>query len=98
MQIFSHPLAYILYLIAVAVHFAAPAMPGFAEKILKYANLSLHVAMYFVMMLCRIPLEEVVLLYMLSLLLYVLSALLWQSLRKSEREAGIEAAEGEEKE
>ena len=88
MQIFLNPLAYIGYFAVVALHFVAPVLPPLSEKILKYANIALHVILYFVMMLCRIPLDEVVLLYMLSLLLYAASALLWQRMRRmSEREA-----------
>ena len=95
MQIFLNPLAYIAYLAVVAVHFAAPAVPPFWEKILKCANIALHVVLYFLLMLCRSPLDEVVLLYMLSLLLYVASALLWRRIRRmAEREAqGIEKEE-----
>ena len=97
MQIFLNPLAYIGYLSVVAMHFASPALPCRAEKILKYVNLALHVLLYFVMMLCRIPLEEVVLLYLLSLLLYLLSALLFRKLKKADTHEKNEAAgkEGE---
>ena len=81
MQIFLNPLAYISYLAVVELHFASPPLSPLWEKILKYANIALHVALYFVMMLCRIPLDEVVLLYLLSLLLYLLSALLFHKLK-----------------
>ncbi len=81
MQILSHPLPLILYLFFAALHFISPALPPLGEKILKYANLALHVMLYFVMMLYRIPLDEVVFLYLFSLLLYVLSALFWQRRR-----------------
>jgi hypothetical protein len=88
MQIFLNPLAYISYFFITALHFAAPMLPPLGEKILKYVNVALHVAFYFVMMLCRIPLNEAVLLYLLSLLLYLLSALLWHKLKKKDmREA-----------
>ena len=97
MQIFLNPLAYISYLIIVALHFVAPPLPPLSEKILKYANIALHVAFYFVMMLCRIPLDEVVLLYLLSLLLYLLSALHFRKLKKADTHEKNEAAgkEGE---
>ena len=97
MQIFLNPLAYISYLIIVALHFVAPPLPPLSEKILKYANIALHVAFYFVMMLCRIPLDEVVLLYLLSLLLYLLSALLFHKLKREDVREDSSAAgkEGE---
>ena len=97
MQIFLNSLAYISYLFVVALHFVASALPPLLEKILTYANIALHVVLYFVMMLCRIPLEEVVLLYLLSLLLYLLSALLFRKLKKADTHEKNEAAgkEGE---
>ena len=97
MQIFLNPLAYISYLIIVALHFVAPPLPPLSEKILKYANIALHVILYLVLMLCRIPLDEVVLLYLLSLLLYLLSALLFRKLKKVDTHEKNEAAgkEGE---
>ena len=95
MQIFLNPLAYIGYLSVVAMHFASPALPCRAEKILKYVNLALHVLLYFVMMLCRIPLEEVVLLYLLSLLLYLLSALLFHKMKREEESGEKSVAEKE---
>lgn len=95
MQIFLNPLAYISYLAVVALHFAAPALPPLWEKILKYANIALHVAFYFVMMLCRIPLDEVVLLYLLSLLLYLLSALFFHKLKREDVREDSSAVEKE---
>ena len=97
MQIFLNPLAYISYLFVVALHFVAPALPPLWEKILKYAGIALHVILYLVLMLCRIPLDEVVLLYLLSLLLYLLSALLFHKLKReaAKEENSLAEKEGE---
>jgi len=93
MQIFSQPLPLILYLVLVALHFVSPALPPLWEKIVKYANLALHVVLYFVMMLCRISLDEVVLLYLLSLLLYLLAVLLFQRFCKTAQNESKEEKE-----
>ena len=78
MQIFSQPLPLILWIALSAMHFILPILPGVWQRITKYANIYLHIALYFVLIFCRIPLDEVVLLFLLSLLFYILSALLWQ--------------------
>jgi hypothetical protein len=93
MQIFSQPLPLILYLVLAALHFVSFALPPLWEKIVKYINLALHVILYFLMMLCRIPLDEVVLLYFLSLLLYLFAVLLFQRLRKTEQDESEEKKE-----
>ncbi len=94
MQIFSHPLPLVLSLLLAALHFAAPALSGRWEGLLKYINVVLHIALYFLLMLYRIPLEEVALVFLFSLLLYVLSSLLWQSIRlRCEKRAAAEEKE-----
>lgn len=94
MQIFSHPVPLILAILLAVLHLVAPALPSVWEKIAKCANIYLHIVLYFALILFKIPLDEVVLIYLFSLLLYILSALLWQRIRAlSERWAKTEAGE-----
>ena len=84
MLIFSKALPLSVYIVLVALHFVSPLLQGIGESILKYANLFFHVALFAILMLSSIPLDEVVLLYLVSLLLYLLSYLLWQKIRKKQ--------------
>ncbi len=94
MQIFSHPVPLILAILLMLLHFVAPALPALFEKIMKYANICLHIVLYFALILFKIPLDEVVLVYLVSLLLYILSALLWQRIdARSEQSAAKEEGE-----
>ena len=95
MQILSQPLPLILWILLAGLHFAVPLLPRRIGIVLRYTNICLHIGLYFVCMLCRIPQEEVVLLFLLSLLAYVLSALLWQ---RTSRRASIEAVTAKEEE
>lgn len=87
MQIFFEALPLSVYIFLVALHFVSPALPRLGERILKYANLFFHVVLYALLMLYSIPLDEAVLLYLFSLLAYLLSFLLWQWIRKKQGNA-----------
>lgn len=97
MQILAQPLPLVAYITAVAFHFVFSALPRPWDRALKFVNIFFHVALYALLMLCGIPLDEVVLLYLVSLLSYLLSYLLWQWIRKKQGEsaAGSEEQEGE---
>ena len=97
MQILAQPLPLAVYIAIVALHFVFSALPRPWESILKYANLFFHVAFYALSMLCRIPLAEVVLLYLVSLLAYLLSCLLWKKIREKQAEHAVRSDEREEK-
>lgn len=81
MQIFSEPLPLIFWIALAAMHFILPALPENWQRISKYTNICLHIVLYFVLIVCRIPLDEVVLLFLITLLFYILSVLLWQKCR-----------------
>ena len=80
MQILSNPLPLILFILFAALHFVPPLFASLFCKIIRYANICLHILLYFVFMLYRIPLDEVVLLFLVSLLLYVLSSSLFEKI------------------
>lgn len=88
MQIFAHPLPLALFVLFAALHFIPPLFSKSLCKILRYVNIGLHIILYLVLMLCRIPLDEVVLLLLVSLLLYVLSSLLWEKIGRGKEKAG----------
>ena len=80
MQIFLNPLPLIFFCALIALHFVSGAFSTLIEKIIKYANVALHIILFFVLMLYLIPLEEVALLYLFSLLFYLLAYLFWNVL------------------
>ncbi len=96
MQIFSQPLPLILWIALAAMHFILPILPGIWQRIAKYINIYLHIVLYFLLIFCRIPLDEVVLLFLLSFLFYLLSALLWQKCRGKGRAQATDEKDGEE--
>lgn len=75
MQIFSHLFPLAFFLLLLVLHFASEALSKNARKITKYVNIFLHICLFFVLMLYQIPLEEVALLYLVSLLFYLLANL-----------------------
>ena len=97
MQILAQPLPLAIYIAVTALHFVFSALPSSWGRILKCVNLFFHVALYALLMLCRIPLEEVVLLYLFSLLAYLLSCLLWQKNCEKRAENAACSDEREEK-
>ena len=95
MQILAQPLPLAMYIAVVAFHFVFSALPRPWDRALKFVNIFFHVALYALLMLRGIPLDEVVLLYLFSLLFYLLSFLLWQRIRKKQ---GASVADSEEQE
>ena len=92
MQFFSNPLPVALFLLVLILHFASAAFSCTVERIIKYANIFLHIVLFFVLMLCKIPLQEAALLYLLSLLFYLLAYLFWERVhcmkKKNEEKKG----------
>lgn len=75
MQILSSFLPLAFFLLLLLLHFVSEALSEMARKITKYVNIFLHICLFFVFMLYKIPLEEVALLYLVSLLFYLLANL-----------------------
>ena len=87
MQIFSNLLPLFSFFALLILHFAAAVLSSLARKTAKYVNIALHALLFFVCMLCKIPLEEVALLYLVSLLFYLLAELFFaRRRRKKENE------------
>ena len=87
MQIFSNLLPLFSFFSLLILHFAAAVLSSSARKTAKYVNIALHILFFFVCMLCKIPLEEVALLYLVSLLCYLLAELFFaRRCRKKENE------------
>lgn len=90
MQIFQSSYSLAAFFLLIALHFLSGFLPALWEKAVKYVNIALHIAFYFLLMYASIPLEETVLLYLFSLLCYLLSAGLQRALsarREERREA-----------
>ena len=56
--------------VLVLLHAAAVFLEGMPARIASYANIALHVAYLFLLLLASAPIEEAVLLYMISTLAY----------------------------
>ncbi len=56
--------------VLVSLHAAAVFLRGMLARIASYANIALHVAYLFLLLLASAPIEEAVLLYMISALAY----------------------------
>ena len=94
MQIFLNPLVLALFLLLLVLHPLSGILPARLEKTVKYTNVCLHIVLFFVLMLKKIPLDEVALLYLVSLLFYLISYLLWERVHRlkgnAERKGGKE--------
>lgn len=87
MQIFSNLLPLFSFFALLILHFAAAVLSSLARKIAKYVNIALHILFFFICMQFKIPLEEVALLYLVSLLCYLLAELFFAPrCRKKENE------------
>ena len=75
MQIFSNFLPLAFFLLLLILHFVSEMLSEKTRKITKYVNIFLHICLFFILMLHKIPLEEVALLYLVSLLSYLCAAL-----------------------
>ncbi len=75
MQILSQPLPLVLYVILLAAHFLPLLFSEKLGKILRYANITLHIILFALLLWTSVPMEETALLYLLSLLVYLGSAL-----------------------
>ncbi len=90
MQILSHPLPLILCLFAMALHFLPPLLGGVWRGRMRYVNICLHIALYTVFLFASIPLGEVALFYLVSLLVYLCSVLLLEKSTHSSDEKEVE--------
>ena len=73
MQIFLHPLPLVLYILAELLHFVPLFLPQRWRKNVRFANICFHIFVFIACLVASISLEEVALLYLFSLLLYLLS-------------------------
>ena len=89
MQILSNPLPLVLYVILLAAHFLPLLFFEKLGKILRYINIALHIVLFALLLWTSVPMEETALLYLLSLLTYLFSALAQERIlhKTSEKEA-----------
>ena len=74
---------FIITLFAVAfLHVGSSALKKKTAEILTYVNLGLHIAMIFELLALKVSFEFMALVFMLSLLIYLSSSLLFYKIRK----------------
>ncbi len=76
MKFFSSAPAMIMLAAIVLLHILSIVLDGIWAKITISVNIALHIALFLVLIIAKIPLDETVTLYMMSVLVYVLSAFL----------------------
>ena len=82
----------ILFLIAASlilvIHICTAILKENIAKILIYVNLGLHIVVFFLLMLLKVSLEFLALVFMISLLVHLVAALISYKLREKERDDG----------
>ena len=82
----------ILFLIVASliltIHILAAVFKKSIAGILIYVNLGLHIVMFFLLMMLKVSIEFLALVFMISLLVHLVSALISYKLRKKERDDG----------
>ena len=82
----------ILFLIAASlilvIHICTSILKENIAKILSYVNLGLHIVIFFLLMLLKVSLEFLALVFMISLLVHLVAALISYKLREKERDGG----------
>ena len=71
-----------------AIHIFAAVFKKNIAEILTYVNLGLHIVMFFLLMMLKVSIEFLALVFMISLLVHLVSALISYKLRKKERDDG----------
>ncbi len=72
MEFINHPTILLGLLLFVLLHLASAITRGIISKTLNYANLGLHIVFLIPMMTLAIPIEEAVLVYMISVFSYAM--------------------------
>ena len=84
-------LAKVLFVITalfiIALHIGSSALKKKVAEILTYVNIGLHIALIFELMALKVSFEFMALSYMLSLLVYLSSSLIFYYLRRKEDRA-----------
>lgn len=97
MIFYTVPYVLAAFLLMLALHIAALLFHDPVGKILSYVNIGLHIVFVFLLLLGKVPLEESVLLYMISVTVYLfggaLSARIGAKKTGSEPDAARESGE-----
>lgn len=75
-----------IFFLILVVHIASAFLPRKIGDALEKANICLHILMVPLLLLANIPLDEVVLLYLLSLLIFLLSGIVSMRLHRRKEE------------
>ena len=89
MIFYTVPYVLAAFLLMLALHIAALLFHDPVGKILSYVNIGLHIVFVFLLLLGKVPLEESVLLYMISVTVYLFGGAL--SARIGAKKAGSES-------
>ena len=82
MTILQSPAVCAAFCLLIALHITAAIFNGKVSKIINIVNITLHIALIFPLLICKIPIDEAVLLYMISTLAYTLARYIKSSLEK----------------
>ena len=82
MTILQSPAVCAVFCLLIVLHVAASIFIGKVTKIINIMNITLHIALIFLLLICKIPIDEAVLLYMISTLAYTLARYIKSSLEK----------------
>jgi len=75
MTVFENTAALIIACAIILLHIITCILESRISKILKYVNIALHIGLIFPMIFGGMPIDEAVLLYMISIFVYTLSRL-----------------------
>ena len=81
MLIFKTPIALALICVMLIIHVLSSILRDRISKILNYVNLCLHILLILPLILGGVPIDEAVMLYMLSVLVYTLTRFISGSIR-----------------
>ncbi len=76
MTVFSSVWVWIILVLAVFLHAVSVILPCKYVRVVIFANIALHIAMFSVVLLMKAPYDEIVTLYMISVFVYTLCSFL----------------------
>lgn len=71
-----------VYALIVVLHILSVVLCDFAQKIIKIANITLHIALVFLLLFSRVSLDLVALCFVASLFVYTLSSFIYAKMKK----------------
>ena len=85
MIIFTSPISIALYCIMMLLHIIGAIFDGKIGKIPNYVNIALHIALIIPLIIDGVPVDEAVLLYMISVLVHTTARLVSAQVRGGKR-------------